>query len=151
MFWHSNRRGCNIFSDTHAVGSPLRLKFLGFSLYKAPKKTGIRIHQKSEQRFKRRIREITSRKRSIPFEQLLLELKLYIIGWIDPTDVAAETVAGQVTEIQSQIGQAQGQRQELADRIGELQQSKETITRVFQWREQEPQRKRPERQHGQEK
>ena len=34
------------------VGSPLRLKFLGFSLYKTGRKAGIRPHQKSIKRFK---------------------------------------------------------------------------------------------------
>lgn len=38
------------------VGSPLKLKFLGFSLYKTEKKTGIRPHGKSIKRFKDKIR-----------------------------------------------------------------------------------------------
>jgi hypothetical protein len=44
------------------TGSPLRLKFLGFSLYKTGKGTGIRPHEKSLKRFKDKIRELTSRK-----------------------------------------------------------------------------------------
>ena len=41
------------------VGSPLRLKFLGFSMYKTGKKAGIRPHSKSIKRFKDKIRELT--------------------------------------------------------------------------------------------
>ena len=46
------------------VGSPLKLKFLGFSLYKTGKKAGIRPHGKSIKRFKDKIRELTSRKQA---------------------------------------------------------------------------------------
>ena len=39
-------------SEKSKVGSPLRLKFLGFSLYKTKGKVGIRAHQKSIKSFK---------------------------------------------------------------------------------------------------
>lgn len=64
------------------TGSPLKLKFLGFSLYKTGKKTGIRPHQKSIKRFKDKIRELTSRKQGKAIELILENLKVYTTGWL---------------------------------------------------------------------
>jgi len=64
------------------VGSPLRLKFLGFSLYKTGKKAGIRPHAKSIESFKNRIRVLTSRRRGRAIKQVLHELKVYTRGWL---------------------------------------------------------------------
>jgi RNA-directed DNA polymerase len=65
------------------VGSPLRLKFLGFSLYKTGKKTGIRVHQKPMMKFKEKVKQITSRKRGRAIAQILKELKLFTTGWLN--------------------------------------------------------------------
>lgn len=70
------------------TGSPLKLKFLGFSLYKIGKKTGIRPHQKSINRFKDRVRQITSRKRGKAIGQILYELKVFTTGWLGYYSVA---------------------------------------------------------------
>lgn len=64
------------------VGSPLRLKFLGFSLCKIGKKTGIRPHGESVKRFKEKIRELTSRKQARPVELILKRIKVYTTGWL---------------------------------------------------------------------
>lgn len=64
------------------VGSPLRLKFLGFSLYKTGKKTGIRPHHKPLEAFKKRVRTITSRRRGRSISQILLETKVFTTGWL---------------------------------------------------------------------
>jgi len=64
------------------TGSPLRLKFLGFSLYQVKGKTGIRPHQESLKRFKEKIRELTSRKQARPVEQILNRIKQYTRGWL---------------------------------------------------------------------
>lgn len=64
------------------VGSPLRLKFLGFSLYKTGKKTGIRPHHKPLETFKKRVRMITSRRRGRSISQILLETKVFTTGWL---------------------------------------------------------------------
>ena len=64
------------------VGSPLRLKFLGFSLHKTGRKAGIRPHQKSIKRFKDKIRELTSRKQARSVELILKRLKRYTTGWL---------------------------------------------------------------------
>jgi len=70
------------------TGSPLKLKFLGLSLYKTGKKTGIRPHQKSIRRFKDRVKQITSRKRGRAIEQILRELKVFTTGWLGYYSVA---------------------------------------------------------------
>lgn len=70
------------------TGSPLRLKFLGFSLYKTGKKTGIRPHEKSIRKFKDKVRELTSRKQAKPIEIILNNLKKYTIGWLGYYSVA---------------------------------------------------------------
>jgi len=67
--------------DKSKTGSPTRIKFLGFSLYKAGKKTGIRLHEKSLEQFKDKIRELTSRKQARSMEEILWRLKLYTRGW----------------------------------------------------------------------
>ena len=70
------------------VGSPLRLKFLGFSMYKTGKKAGIRPHGKSIKRFKDKIRELTSRKQARSVELMLKRLKRYTVGWLGYYSIA---------------------------------------------------------------
>ncbi len=70
------------------TGSPLKRKFLGFSLYKTGRKTGIRPHQKSIERFKDSVRQITSRKRGRAIGQILHELKVFTTGWLGYYSIA---------------------------------------------------------------
>ena len=64
------------------TGSPLKLKFLGFSLYRIKRKVGIRPHEKSLKRFKDKIRELTSRRQARSIEGILTRLKQYTTGWL---------------------------------------------------------------------
>ena len=64
------------------AGSPLKRKFLGFSMYHGTKKIGIRIHEKSLKRFKDRIRQLTSRKQAKPMWLILRNLRQYTRGWL---------------------------------------------------------------------
>ena len=64
------------------AGSPLRLKFLGFSLYKTGTGVGIRPHGKSLAKFKERVRQLTSRKQARPVPIILERLKRYTRGWL---------------------------------------------------------------------
>jgi hypothetical protein len=68
--------------DKSKVGSPRRLKFLGFSLWKLKEKSGIRVHEKSLKRFEDKIRKITKRNRGVSLTRVLQELKTYAIGWL---------------------------------------------------------------------
>lgn len=70
------------------VGTPLRLKFLGFSLYKTGIKAGIRPHGKSIKRFKDKIRELTSRKQARSVELILKRVKKYTTGWLGYYSIA---------------------------------------------------------------
>jgi group II intron reverse transcriptase/maturase len=54
------------------------VKFLGYTLLP---EGGIRVADKSIDRLKDRIREITRRNRGVKFEQVIKELNLIIIGW----------------------------------------------------------------------
>lgn len=75
-------------TEKSKVGSPLRLKFLGFSLHKVRGKVGIRVHQKPMKKFKERIKQITNRKRGISMGQVLSELKMYTTGWLNYYGIA---------------------------------------------------------------
>jgi RNA-directed DNA polymerase len=62
-----------------AVARPVERKFLGFSFtLRGPKR---RIADKALIRFKRRVRELTSRTRGISIEQMARELADYLRGW----------------------------------------------------------------------
>src|SRR6201987_867004 len=64
-----------------AVARPWERKFLGFSFTNAgiPKR---RIAPKAVDRFKERIRELTSRTRGVSIERMAEELTQYLRGWI---------------------------------------------------------------------
>lgn len=65
------------------TGSPLKLKYLGFSLFKTGKGAGIRVHQKPMKKFKEKVKAITKRNRGRAVSQILKELKLYVYGWLN--------------------------------------------------------------------
>ena len=68
--------------DKSKIGSPIRIKFLGFSLHKVVNKIGIRPHQEVIQRFKSKIKKLTRRNSGRSIKQIFLELKGYTIGWL---------------------------------------------------------------------
>jgi len=72
-----------------SVGSPTKLKFLGFGLYTRSNGTkGIRIHPKSVKRFKGKVKEITKRNRGKSFDKIVAELKKFTDGWIQYFGIA---------------------------------------------------------------
>jgi group II intron reverse transcriptase/maturase len=64
------------------VGSPLKLKFLGFSLYWSKEGVRIRVHEKPLKRLVERLKALTSRKRTGIMEEIIRELTILIQGWI---------------------------------------------------------------------
>lgn len=64
------------------VGSPLRLKFLGFSLGAGRKGAYLRPHQKSKQRVKQELKRITRRNRGVSLDKILKEIKQKMQGWV---------------------------------------------------------------------
>jgi group II intron reverse transcriptase/maturase len=64
------------------IGSPKKLKFLGFSLYQWKKQIRIRVHEKPLERLKARLKALTSRKRGGSTEQILAEIRRLLNGWL---------------------------------------------------------------------
>src|SRR6266496_2066468 len=64
-----------------AVAQPWERKFLGFS-FTSEEKPRRRIAPKAVDRFKERIRELTSRTRGVSIEEMAEELARYLRGWI---------------------------------------------------------------------
>lgn len=67
--------------DKSAVDRPWNRKFLGFSFTRT-RDAVIRIGPKKLEQLKERVKEITSRTRSISMERRLKELNRYLMGWI---------------------------------------------------------------------
>ena len=61
------------------------VKYLGFGFYHSPqhKQIRMRVHKKSIQRIKTKIKELTKRNWSVKLDVRLLKLKQVIIGWIN--------------------------------------------------------------------
>ena len=64
-----------------AVDRPWKRKFLGFSFSLDKKEPKIRVAKASLQKVRARIREITSRRRSMKMEMRIKELNQYLTGW----------------------------------------------------------------------
>jgi len=58
------------------------VKFLGFSFYKHNGEVLIRIANRSKERFVEKLRRLTKRTRSGKLEDILAEIKRYLIGWV---------------------------------------------------------------------
>lgn len=67
--------------EKSAVSHPWLRKFLGFTFISMCGQTKIRIHQKSIERFKERVRELTNRNCGRSLAQIIDELNLYLRGW----------------------------------------------------------------------
>jgi group II intron reverse transcriptase/maturase len=67
--------------DKSAVARPWNRKLLGFSFLKDRKAT-IRLAPKTLERFKEKIRELTSRTRSMPMELRIRNVNRYLLGWL---------------------------------------------------------------------
>ncbi len=67
--------------EKSAVERPWKRKFLGFS-FTVEKQTRTRIHKESIKRLKSKVRELTSRKSSIPMEVRIERLNKYLNGWL---------------------------------------------------------------------
>lgn len=67
-------------TEVEYIGS---IKFLGYGFY--PSKDGIklRVHAKSVNKMKAKVKELTSRSNGIGYEKLKLQLKQFITGWVN--------------------------------------------------------------------
>lgn len=67
--------------EKSAVDRPWKRKFLGYS-FRAEKRAPLRLAEKTIQRFKDRVRAITSRTRSMPMQERIRQLNAYMMGWV---------------------------------------------------------------------
>jgi group II intron reverse transcriptase/maturase len=88
-FLEGKKMRLKVNRDKSKVGSPTKVKFLGFALYTRSDGTkGIRIHPKSVRRFKAKVKQITKRNRGRKFDRIVYELKRYTDGWIQYYGIA---------------------------------------------------------------
>lgn len=64
------------------VGSPKKRKFLGFSFYQKKEEVGVRVHPKSLERLKAKVKNLTSRSNAKSMEQRINKLNQLIVGWV---------------------------------------------------------------------
>ena len=74
--------------DKSSVDRPWKLKFLGFSFYYKKDGVGIRVHPKSVEKLKRKLKEITGRSNAKSIWQRMLKLKQAITGWVNYFKIA---------------------------------------------------------------
>ena len=75
--------------EKSSVGSPTKLKFLGFRLYTRSNGTrGVCVHPKSIKKFKGKVKEITKRNRGKSFDKIVAELKKFTDGWVQYFGIA---------------------------------------------------------------
>jgi len=74
--------------EKSAVDRPTKRKFLGFTFYTGKGKYNIRIHSKSINRFRDKIKEITSRSYSINMEYRIKKLNQITVGWVNYFSIA---------------------------------------------------------------
>ncbi len=67
--------------EKSAVSRPWLRKFLGFTFFHMYGQSKIRIHAKTTERFKRRVRELTDRNCGKSLHQVVKELNMYLRGW----------------------------------------------------------------------
>lgn len=70
------------------IDRPWKLKFLGISFYNSKNGVRTRVHPKSIQKFKNKMKEITSRSNGMSIEQRIFKLKQCIIGWVNYFNIA---------------------------------------------------------------
>lgn len=74
--------------DKSKVDRPWRIKYLGFSFYQSKGIVKIMIHKKSIDKFKDKVREITSRSNGMSMERRYEKLQQVIRGWINYFKIA---------------------------------------------------------------
>lgn len=76
-----NKLKLKVNRDKSAVDRPWKRKFLGYS-FLSQKRAPIRLADKTIERFKDRVREITNRTRSMSVQERIRQLNAYLMGWV---------------------------------------------------------------------
>ena len=60
-----------------------KIKFLGYGFYKGRTVFALRVHAKSKAKMKAMVRELTSGRRVNNYEKWKIDLKRYVVGWVN--------------------------------------------------------------------
>lgn len=60
-----------------------KMKFLGYGFYPSKDGLKLRVHPKSVNKMKAKVKELTARSNGLGYEQLKLKLKQFITGWVN--------------------------------------------------------------------
>jgi len=102
MTYHlENKLKLKVNEEKSKVDLVTRRKFLGYSFYFVKDGVEIRIHEKSYERFKTKIREITNRNTGISMEMRLKKLNEVTVGWLNYFSVAK--AKGKIVELEQWI------------------------------------------------
>jgi group II intron reverse transcriptase/maturase len=80
--WIEDRLKLKVNRTKSAVDYPSKRKFLGFSFYRSKEGVRVRIHPKPLERFKEKVRTITSRSNGTSIETRISKLNQLLIGWV---------------------------------------------------------------------
>jgi len=69
--------------EKSAVDRPWKLKFLGFSFYRAKGEYRMRVPQKPITKFKAKLKELTSRSNAMSMDYRFMKLRQVIVGWVN--------------------------------------------------------------------
>lgn len=83
--WIERKLGLNVNAEKTHITRPQKLKYLGFGFYKdfKAKEWKSRPHEDSVQKFKRTLKKLTNRSRSMTFAARVQQLNWVIRGWIN--------------------------------------------------------------------
>jgi RNA-directed DNA polymerase len=65
------------------VGSPTKLKFLGFCIHSTSKEVRCRPHKSAKKKFKAKLKALTKRNRPGTFAEIVKEINQVTVGWIN--------------------------------------------------------------------
>ncbi|MBU3076215.1 group II intron maturase-specific domain-containing protein [Clostridium estertheticum] len=69
--------------EKSTVDRPWKLKFLGFSFYRTKGEYRMRVPQKPIDKFRAKLKELTSRSNAMSMEYRFRKLKQVIVGWVN--------------------------------------------------------------------
>lgn len=83
--WIERKLGLKVNAEKSHIVRPGRLKYLGFGFYKSPasKQWAVRPHELSVAKFKRKLKRLCKRNRSISMDERITDLNFVIRGWIN--------------------------------------------------------------------
>ena len=88
-------------TEKSAVSSPTKRKFLGYSFYYGKDAIKFRVHDKSYERLKEKIKNITNRNVSMNFDYRIKRLNEIIVGWVNYFKLA--DMKGKLSELDQWI------------------------------------------------